>query len=213
MNDKAKTIESADELMEELQTIWDMQSARVEELVSRPEAQPRRLNLRHSVSWRRRTMAEYLALAVASLAVGVCSAVVLVGHSDLLVRIAGCGLVAAAAFIVVQCVNRFLTFRIYNPARVGIMRMSRFIGRNPVERHYAPHPATPERRSVTAYLRSAVLTAFSSSRQVAAVCATAVLVLVVVSCTVKDDGPATSEFNPAARTSAIANIDAILAQQ
>lgn len=195
-----------DDLFSELQSLWDEQSRRVEKvLAEHPASQPRALNFRRYKPWRRRVMAECLALAVLNVAAGLYTLVSFHPDPYILIRVTGYVLASTNALMVFHSLYILLSFLRHHPARVATSRMSRFIRRMHMDPHYAPHPDRRRPRVIHVDFRNAVATAFSSARQVAAVSATAMVVFVFVACTPVGDGLAiTQDHN--ARIEAVDNV-------
>lgn len=195
-----------DDLFSELQSLWDEQSRRVEKvLAEHPASQPRALNFRRYKPWRRRVMAECLALAVLNVAAGLYTLVSFLPDPYILIRVTGYVLASTNALMVFHSLYILLSFLRHHPARVATSRMSRFIRRMHMDPHYAPHPDRRRPRVIHVDFRNAVATAFSSARQVAAVSAAAMVVFVFVACTPVGDGHAiTQDHN--ARIEAVDNV-------
>ena len=202
-----------DGLFSELQSLWDEQSRRVEKvLAEHPASQPRALNFRRYKPWRRRVMAECLALAVLNVAAGLYTLASFLPDPYILIRVTGYVLASTNALMVFHSLYILLSFLRHHPARVATSRMSRFIRRMHMDPHYAPHPDRRRPRVIHVDFRNAVATAFSSARQVAAVSAAAMVVFVFVACTPVGDGLAMSKSDRADRAAAIVNVDEMVAQ-
>lgn len=202
-----------DDLFSELQSLWDEQSRRVDQLLAEhPASQPRALNFRRYKPWRRRVMAECLALAVLNVAAGLYTLVSFLPDPYILIRVTGYVLASTNALMVFHSLYILLSFLRHHPARVATSRMSRFIRRMHMDPHYAPHPDRRRPRVIHVDFRNAVATAFSSARQVAAVSAAAMVVFVFVACTPVGDGLAMSKSDRADRAAAIVNVDEMVAQ-
>lgn len=202
-----------DELFSELQSLWDEQSRRVEKvLAEHPASQPRALNFRRYKPWRRRVMAECLALAVLNVAAGLYTLASFLPDPYILIRVTGYVLASTNALMVFHSLYILLSFLRHHPARVATSRMSRFIRHMHMDPHYAPHPDRRRPRVIHVDFRNAVAAAFSSARQVAAVSAAAMVVFVFVACTPVGDGLAMSKSDRADRAAAIVNVDEMVAQ-
>lgn len=202
-----------DDLFSELQSLWDEQSRRVEKvLAEHPASQPLALNFRRYKPWRRRVMAECLALAVLNVAAGLYTLASFLPDPYILIRVTGYVLASTNALMVFHSLYILLSFLRHHPARVATSRMSRFIRRMHMDPHYAPHPDRRRPRVIHVDFRNAVATAFSSARQVAAVSAAAMVVFVFVACTPVGDGLAMSKSDRADRAAAIVNVDEMFAQ-
>jgi len=201
-----------DDIFSELQSLWDEQSRRIDQLLAEhPASQPRALNFRRYKPWRRRIMAECLALAILNIAVGLYTLSSFLPDPYILIRVTGYVLASTNAFMAFQSLYIFLSLRRHHPARVATSRMSRFIRRMHMEPHYAPRPDRRKSRVIHVDFRNAVATAFSSARQVAAVSAAAMVVFVFVACTPVGDGHAMSKADRADRAAAIVNVDEMVA--
>ena len=218
-----------DALLDELQSLWDDQSRRIDNiLVSHPGMQPQRLRRRCHTTRRRQVMAEYLILALINLAAGGYAFATLFHDPYVLIRVTGYLLAATNTFLAAHCIIHFAVILRHHPARVGTLRMSLFIRRMHMEPHYAPRrdrrrkrdsggdtthavPPTPAKAGRT-LLRPVFPAAasFSSARQVAAVSATVLIVLVAVSCAPIGDGHAMTKANRAERADAIMTVDKML---
>ena len=185
-----------EDVFSDLQSLWDEQSRRIGQLLAEyPASQPRALNFRRYKPWRRRVMAECLALALLNIAAGLYSLASFLPDPYILIRVTG---------YVLASTN--------HPTRVATSRMSRFIRRMHMEPHYAPRPDRRRPRVIHVDFRNAVATAFSSARQVAAVSAAAMVVFAFVACTPVGDGHAMSKSDRADRAAAIVNVGEMVAQ-
>ena len=202
-----------DDLFSDLQSLWDEQSRRIGQLLAEyPASQPRALNFRRYKPWRRRVMAECLALAILNIAAGLYTLASFLPDPYILIRVTGYVLASTNALMVFHSLYILLSFRRYHPARVATSRMSRFIRRMHMEPHYAPRPDRRRPRVIHVDFRNAVATAFSSARQVAAVSAAAMVVFAFVACTPVGDGLAMSKSDRADRAAAIVDVDEMVAQ-
>ena len=199
-----------EDVFSELQSLWDEQSHRVEKVLAEYTAsQPRALNFRRYKPWRRRVMAECLALALLNIAAGLYTLASFLPDPYILIRVTGYVLASTNALMVFHSLYILLSFRRYHPTRVATSRMSRFIRRMHMEPHYAPRPDRRRSRVIHVDFRNAVATAFSSARQVAAVSAAAMVVFAFVACTPVGDGHAMSKSD---RAAAIVNVGEMVAQ-
>ena len=218
-----------DDVLDTLQSLWDDQSRRIDHILAdRPEEPPRRLRPRRHMTWRRHIMAEYLILALFNIAAGGYAFATLFHDPYVLIRVTGYLLAATNTFLAAHCIIHFAVILRHHPARVGTVRMSLFISRMHMEPHYAPRhgrrrkrdsggdttravPPTPAKAGWT-LLRPVfpAAAAFSSARQVAAVSATVLIVLVAVSCAPIGDGHAMTKANRAERADAIMTVDKML---
>lgn len=202
-----------EDIFSELQSLWDEQSRRIDQLLAEhPASQPRALNFRRYKPWRRRIMAECLVLAILNIAVGLYTLSSFLPDPYILIRVTGYVLASTNALMAFHSLYIFLSLRRHHPARVATSRMSRFIRRMHMEPHYAPRPDRRKSRVIHVDFRNAVATAFSSARQVAAVSAAAMVVFVFVACTPVGDGYAMSKPGRADRAAAIVNVDEMVAQ-
>ena len=202
-----------DDLFSDLQSLWDEQSRRIDQLLAEyPASQPRALNFRRYKPWRRRVMAECLALALLNIAGGLYTLASFLPDPYILIRVTGYVLASTNALMAFHSLYILLSFRRHHPARVTTSRMSRFIRRMHMEPHYAPRPDRRKPRVIRVDFRNAVATAFSSARQVAAVSAAAMVVFVCISCTPVGDGLAMSKSDRADRAAAIVDVDEMVAQ-
>lgn len=202
-----------EDIFSELQSLWDEQSRRIGQLLSEyPASQPRALNFRRYKPWRRRVMAECLALALLNIVAGLYTLASFLPDPYILIRVTGYALASTNALMVFHSLYILLSFRRHHPARVATSRMSRFIRRMHMEPHYAPRPDRRRPRVIHVDFRNAVATAFSSARQVAAVSAAAMVVFAFVACTPVGDGHAMSKSDRADRAAAIVDVDEMVAQ-
>lgn len=202
-----------EDVFSDLQSLWDEQSRRVEKvLAEHPALQPRALNFRRYKPWRRRVMAECLALAGLNIAAGLYTLASFLPDPYIFIRVTGYVLASTNALMAFHSLYILLSFLRHHPARVATSRMSRFIRRMHMEPHYAPRPDRRKSRVIHVDFRNAVATAFSSARQVAAVSAAAMVVFVFVACTPVGDGLAMSKSDRADRAAAIVNVDEMVAQ-
>lgn len=202
-----------EDIFSELQSLWDEQSRRIDQLLAEhPASQPRALNFRRYKPWRRRIMAECLVLAILNIAVGLYTLSSFLPDPYILIRVTGYVLASTNALMAFHSLYIFLSLRRHHPARVATSRMSRFIRRMHMEPHYAPRPDRRKSRVIHIDFRNAVATAFSSARQVAAVSAAAMVVFVFVAGTPVGDGYVMSKPGRADRAAAIVNVDEMVAQ-
>lgn len=202
-----------EDIFSELQSLWDEQSRRIDQLLAEhPASQPRALNFRRYKPWRRRIMAECLVLAILNIAVGLYTLSSFLPDPYILIRVTGYVLASTNALMAFHSLYIFLSLRRHHPARVATSRMSRFIRRMHMEPHYAPRPDRRKSRVIHIDFRNAVATAFSSARQVAAVSAAAMIVFVFVACTPVGDGYVMSKPGRADRAAAIVNVDEMVAR-
>lgn len=202
-----------DDLFSDLQSLWDEQSRRVEKvLAEHPASQPHTLNFRRYKPWRRRVMAECLALAILNIAAGLYTLASFLPDPYILIRVTGYVLASTNALMAFHSLYILFSFHRHHPARVATSRMSRFIRRMHMEPHYTPRPDRRRLRVIHVDFRNAVATAFSSARQVAAVSAAAMVVFAFVACTPVGDGHAMSKSDRADRAAAIVNVDEMVAQ-
>lgn len=196
----------------ELQNLWDWQNERIQTLTALPEAETRQLNVRHARTYRQQQMAKYMALTLVSVAVGVVALAAFAGNAAPRIQITGYVLVAVNLFIAVHCLYTFLLFRRHHPARMDVTQMELFNRRMNMQPHYIS-PRRGRRTPVVPFTppqNTPLL--FDSIRQVAAVSAAAIVVLVFVANTPIGDGHAMSTGDRAARTEAIHNVETILSQ-
>ena len=212
-----KTFEQ-DPIFSDLQSLWDEQSRRIDQLLDEhPASQPRTLNFRRYRPWRRRIMAECLALALLNIAVGLYALASFLPNTYILIRVTGYVLACTNALMAFRSLYIFLSLLRHNPARVATSRMSRFISRMHTEPHYAPFGHRMSRKHVVNDPAPSTQTSnppFSifNFPQVAAVSAAAIVVFVFVSCAPIGDGHVMSKLGRADRAATIMNIDEIVAK-
>ena len=188
----------------DLQSLWDEQSRRIDHiLAAHPEARPARLNLRHRRPWRRRVMAECLALAVLNIAAGLYTLASFLPDPYILIRVTGYVLASTNALMAFHSLYILLSFRRHHPARVATSRMSRFIRRSRMRPHYGTFPAGKRKASMPAPTHESDASDLFSNhvrfraRQAAAASIAALFALTVVSCsTTGIDGNTINQDNP-----------------
>ena len=209
-----------DDLFSDLQSLWDEQSRRIDQLLAEhPASQPRALNFRRYKPWRRRVMAECLVLALLNIAVGLYTLASFLPDPYILIRVTGYVLASTNALMAFHSLYILLSFRRHHPARVATSRMSRFIRRMHMEPHYAPRP-DKHRKPIEHSVNDAApaVQTFNSPfsifnyPQVAAVSAAALVVLTAVSCSPIGDGHAMTKADRASRTVAVEYVDSMISQ-
>ena len=209
---------TTNDIEKELQELWDWQACRIDTLAALPEAQPQRINTAQKGTWRHRLMVKYLALGLVSLAAGITALAALGGDAILRIQITGYVLGAVNAFIAVNSLVTFAMLLRHHPAKEGTDSMSRFVHRMNMEPRYSgQQSAVSAQQSVDSrIILNSQLSILNSPlvpiRQVAAVSAAALVVLVSVACTPIGDGHAMSTGDRAARAEAIHNVETILSQ-
>ena len=202
-----------DDIFSDLQSLWDEQSRRVEKVLAEYTAsQPRALNFRRYKPWRRRVMAECLALAILNIAAGLYTLASFLPDPYILIRVTGYVLASTNTLMAFHSLYILFSFHRHHPARVATSRMSRFIRRMHMEPHCAPRPDRRRPRVIHVDFRNAVATAFSSARQVAAVSAAAMVVFFFVACTPVGDGHAMTKADRASRAVAVEYVDSMISQ-
>lgn len=184
----------ADDVLAELQELWDRQESRVAELAARAEAQPLRLNLAgggHShnpvaavrnfvctATRRRCGMAEYLVLLAVNLCMGAAVLLSFLPVPDATLRLAGFVFLAVNGLMALHCLTAIVALR---PGRGSLRRHSH-----------------------------AAMAAGAALRHVAVVSAAVVVVSVAVSCTPTGDGYAMTGFDGAARAATVDGVTNVI---
>lgn len=199
-----------EEILLELQSIWDDQIQPLEKLVERPEAQPQSLDFSHCRTWRRHLMAEYAVLAIINILMAMLILFAFVLGNFVFVRIAGYVLGCTNVLMASLCIFLFLYARWCHPARVGTFAMSRHIRYAQMEAHYAQRSEGAHPHKNFSLLVNSASAAFSSSRQIATISIASMFIFAFVSLSPKGDGYAMTKVSPNERAAVITGISEML---
>ena len=208
-----------DALFADLQALWDEQSARIDRALAKSDlvASPHPRKPHPSAPWRLRMLAVYAVLSLVALAATVYWGILipsLVFNTASLVT----SLVIECIFLTLfaECLYWAVSLHIYDPARVGVLRMSRFIRRSHMRPHYGTCPEGKRRAAVRPLVAEPRANALAinhvrfCTRQAAAACVAALFALTVVSCsTTGIDGYAITQDHPG-RAATIENVAQII---
>lgn len=214
-----------DPVFSDLQSLWDEQSARLDRAlahgapVSRRQQTRRRraMKTRPSAPWRLRMLAVYAVLSVVALASAVYWGILipsLAFNAAALVT----SLVVEFIYLLLlaECLYWTVSLLVFDPASVGVLRMSRFIRRSHMRPHYGTFPAGKRKASMPAPTpESDASDLFSNhvrfrARQAAAASIAALFALTVVSCsTTGIDGNTINQDNPD-RAATVENVAQII---
>lgn len=202
-----------DPVFSDLQSLWDEQSARLDRALAhgalascRQQTRRRRARKTHpSAPWRLRVLAVYAVLSVVALASTVYWGILI---PSLAFNAAALVTSLVVEFIymllLAECLYWTVSLLVFDPARVGVLRMSRFIRRSRMRPHYGTFPAGKRKASMPAPTpdSSTATDLFSNhvrfrARQAAAASIAALFALTVVSCsTTGIDGNTINQDNP-----------------
>ena len=116
----------SDEVLQELQELWDEKCRRIDKLLTdHPEWQPKRLNLNQSGISRYRRIAEYCVLLVANVIVGLFATRLLLPDTYYLFRVVGYLILFANAMMSMRCIVALFSSLFLNPWRMVSIRAAR----------------------------------------------------------------------------------------
>lgn len=180
--------QGAEELFQELQSIWEEQDRRIDEILAKHNGSPHRINYRHRTSHRHREMIEYMFLFVFNVSVGISALLLLLPDSYILIRVAGIVFGSTNFLLAIKSLVKYVDICRHSPVRVDFEVMKRYARRNAED------------------------VVFVSPRQIAAVGLMAMTMLTAVSCAPIGDGHNMTGFDPKARVKAITDTATILSQ-
>lgn len=223
MNEDMHTIKqlSADAIEEDpvfsdLQSLWDEQSAHLDRAlahgapVSRRQQSPcprgrrRAMKSHPSAPYRLRMLAVYAVLSVVALASAVYWGILIPSLAFTTAALVTSLVIEFIYMLLLaECLYWTVSLLVFDPARVGVLRMSRFIRRSRMRPHYGTIPAGKRKASMPAPTpESDASDLFSNhvrfrARQAAAASIAALFALTVVSCsTTGIDGNTINQDNP-----------------
>lgn len=189
----------------DLQSLWDEQSARIDRALAQSDRVPPLPRKSHpSAPWRLRVLAVYAVLSVVALASAVYWGILIPSLAFTTAALVT-SLVIEFIYLLLlaECLYWTVSLLVFDPARVGVLRMSRFIRRSRMRPHYGTFPAGKRKASMPAPTpESDASDLFSnhvrfSARQAAAASIAALFALTVVSCsTTGIDGNTINQDNP-----------------
>ena len=189
----------------DLQSLWDEQSDRIDRALAQSDRVPPPPRKSHpSASWRLRVLAVYAVLSVVALASAVYWGILIPSLAFTTAALVT-SLVIEFIYLLLlaECLYWTVSLLVFDPARVGVLRMSRFIRRSRMRPHYGTFPAGKRKASMPAPApESDASDLFSNhvrfrARQAAAASIAALFALTVVSCsTTGIDGNTINQDNP-----------------
>ena len=189
----------------DLQSLWDEQSARIDRALAQSDRVPPLPRKPHpSAPWRLRVLAVYAVLSVVAFASAV--------YWGILIPSLAFTTAALVTSLVIECIYLLLlaeclywtvSLLVFDPARVGVLRMSRFIRRSRMCPHYGTFPAGKRKADMPAPASEPDASDLFSNhirfraRQAVAACIAALFALTVVFCsTTGIDGNTINQDNP-----------------
>lgn len=189
----------------DLQSLWDEQSARIDRALAQSDRvlpPPRKSH--PSAPWRLRVLAVYVVLSVVALASAVYWGILIPSLAFTTAALVTSLVIEFIYMLLLaECLYWTVSLLVFDPARVGVLRMSRFIRRSRMRPHYGTFPAGKRKASMPAPTpESDASDLFSNhvrfrARQAAAASIAALFALTVVSCsTTGIDGNTINQDNP-----------------
>ena len=201
-----------DPVFSDLQSLWDEQSARLDRALAhgalasrRQQTRRRRAMKTHpSAPWRLRVLAVYAVLSVVALASAVYWGILIPSLAfNAAALVTSLVIEFIYLLLLAECLYWTVSLLVFDPARVGVLRMSRFIRRSRMRPHYGTFPAGKRKASMPAPTPESDASDFFSNhvrfraRQAAAASIAALFALTVVSCsTTGIDGNTINQDNP-----------------
>lgn len=188
----------------DLQSLWDEQSARIDRALAQSERVPPPRKSHPSAPWRLRVLAVYAVLSVVALASAVYWGILIPSLAFTTAALVT-SLVIEFIYLLLfaECLYWTVSLLVFDPARVGVLRMSRFIRRSRMRPHYGTFPAGKRKADMPAPVSEPDASDLFSNhvrfraRQAAAACIAALFALTVVSCsTTGIDGNTINQDNP-----------------
>lgn len=189
----------------DLQSLWDEQSARIDRALAQSDRVPPLPRKSHpSAPWRLRVLAVYAVLSVVALASAVYWGILIPSLAFTTAALVTSLVIEFIYMLLLaECLYWTVSLLVFDPARVGVLRMSRFIRRSRMRPHYGTFPAGKRKASMPALApESDASDLFSNhvrfrARQSAAASIAALFALTVVSCsTTGIDGNTINQDNP-----------------
>jgi hypothetical protein len=201
-----------DPVFSDLQSLWDEQSAHLDRALAhgalasrRQQTRRRRAMKTHpSAPYRLRMLAVYAVLSVVALASAVYWGILIPSLAfNAAALVTSLVIEFIYLLLLAECLYWTVSLLVFDPARVGVLRMSRFIRRSRMRPHYGTFPAGKRKASMPAPTpESDASDLFSNhvrfrARQAAAASIAALFALTVVSCsTTGIDGNTINQDNP-----------------
>ena len=189
----------------DLQSLWDEQSARIDRALAQSDRVPPLPRKPHpSAPWRLRVLAVYAVLSVVAFASAVYWGILIPSLAFTTAALVT-SLVIEFIYLLLlaECLYWTVSLLVFDPARVGVLRMSCFIRRSRMRPHYGTFPAGKRKASMPAPTpESDASDLFSNhvrfrARQAAAASIAALFALTVVSCsTTGINGNTINQDNP-----------------
>lgn len=189
----------------DLQSLWDEQSACIDRALAQSDRVPPLPRKSHpSAPWRLRVLAVYAVLSVVALASAVYWGILIPSLAFTTAALVTSLVIEFIYMLLLaECLYWTVSLLVFDPARVGVLRMSRFIRRSRMRPHYGTFPAGKRKASMPAPTpESDASDLFSNHvrfrpRQAAAASIAALFALTVVSCsTTGIDGNTINQDNP-----------------
>lgn len=202
-----------DPLFSELQTLWDEQAAFIDRAIALSDATRKEASPKAShpyVPIRQRMLAAFGVLSVVAVAAAVYWGILIPALAyTTLFLVVSLTIEAIYIFLAAQCLCQTVSLIVLDPARVGLLRMSRCIRRFCMSPGYAPNPL---RQPQPPQSRTIGIIPMLRMRQVAAACIAAVIALTVVSFTITGtDGYLITQNHPG-RTASIETVNNVIRQ-
>lgn len=125
-SDKKNYDIESDDILEELQELWNKHSRHIDMLLAEhPEWQPRKLNPSQSGTRRHQLIAEYCVLLFANIAIGLCATGLILTETYYLFRTVGCIILFFCFLMAIHSSITLFSDLLPNPSRVGTARVSR----------------------------------------------------------------------------------------
>ncbi len=189
----------------DLQSLWDEQSARIDRALAQSDRVPPPPRKSHpSAPWRLRVLAVYAVLSVVALASTVYWGILIPSLAFTTAALVTSLVIEFIYMLLLaECLYWTVSLLVFDPARVGVLRMSRFIRRSRMRPHYGTFPAGKRKASMPAPTHESDASDLFSNhvrfraRQAAAASIAALFALTVVSCsTTGIDGNTINQDNP-----------------
>ena len=205
-----------DPVFSDLQSLWDEQCARLDRALAHgaptsrwqqspcPRGRRRAMKTHPSAPYRLRMLAVYAVLSVVALASAVYWGILIPSLAfNAAALVTSLVIEFIYLLLLAECLYWTVSLLVFDPARVGVLRMSRFIRRSRMRPHYGTFPTGKRKASMPAPTpESDASDLFSNhvrfrARQAAAASIAALFALTVVSCsTTGIDGNTINQDNP-----------------
>ena len=203
-----------DDIFADLQSLWDEQSARIDRALAQSDRViPPPKKPYPSAPWHLRVLAVYAVLSVVALASAVYWGILIPSLAFTTAALVT-SLVIEFIYLLLlaECLYWTVSLLVFDPARVGVLRMSRFIRRSRMRPHYGTSPAGKRKADMPAPASEPDASNHIRfrARQAAAACIAALFALTIVACsTTGIDGNTINQGNPD-RTATIENVAQII---